>query len=127
MVRRGFKREELELLEYQTQDPVAQENFDRIQTNLESQLFLRFEGDLIEFEALVPTAAALPYSFSYDHNLGYLPKDLWVTNSNESSSVTIDYDATTTTQFTVDISGVSNGSEDVTVTIRMFVGSFLDG
>lgn len=113
MPRRGFKREVLELLEYQTEDPAAQQNFDRIQTYLESQLMLRFEGDL--FRVVVGSAVV---DFAFPHNLGFLPEDLWFTSIKNGVTASFNYDLTTKDYLYLTTSGAT--------TLRFFAGSFID-
>lgn len=114
MPRRGFKRDVLELLEYQTEDPVAQENFDRLQVYLESQLMLRFEGDLFEI-----TIGSAVTDFAFPHNLGFLPTEIWTTNVKNGVTVSFNYDLTTNENIYITTSGAT--------TIRFFCGSFVNG
>jgi hypothetical protein len=114
MTRIGFKREVLELFASQTEDPIAQENFDRIRQFLERAMFLRFEGDKFEIEF-----SGAVTNFRYTHNLGFVPKDVWLTSDIGAGSATFNYELFSDTELDITTSGA--------VTIRFFAGSFIDG
>ena len=112
MSRLGFKREVLELLVENTQDTVTQENFDRIRQVLEKSLFLRFDGDAYEL-----TFTGAVTNFKFAHNLGFIPKDAWITSEIGAGSTTFNYDKFTSQEMDITTTGA--------VTVRFVAGVFV--
>ena len=104
-------REDLELLDQQTPDPVAQENFDRIRVHFDSSLMDKFDGNVFTIE-LSGAVTALPIP----HLLRFVPTDAWVTFNSGAGAITINYADFDFTNFSLTTTGAINA--------RIVIGSF---
>lgn len=106
-------RRELDLLvEQNDENPIPQENFDRIRLFLEEDLFTKFDGAFFElsFSAAV-TNEKVP------HNLGFLPSDIFITSQIGAGTITFNQDKTSLTDFDITTTGA--------VDVRFVAGSFV--
>ncbi len=117
MTRQGFKREVLELYAEQTKDPIVQENFDRIRRVLEKSFFFNFDGDAFEVEFTGNVT-----NLQFPHNLGFLPKDAWLTSEIGTGTFTFNYELFTSEFIDITTTGVSG-----TFTVRFIAGVTADG
>lgn len=115
-MRRGFKREDLELYAERVRDPVIQENFDRIRRVIEKSFFFQFDGDAFEFSFDLNVT-----NFRIPHNLGFQPKDAWLTSEIGAGTLQFNYDLFSPEELDLTISGVG---ADV-YTVRFVAGSFV--
>jgi hypothetical protein len=115
-MRTGFKREVLELYAEETQDEVVQENFDRIRRVLEKSFFFNFDGDGYTFDFTGDQT-----NFRFPHNLGFQPKDAWLTSEIGTGVLQFNYDLFDTEELDITVSGVSG-----TYSVR-FVAGILAG
>jgi hypothetical protein len=85
--RTGYKTEILELYAEAEQDPVAEENFDRIRRALQRNLMFNFDGDSYEISFTKDET-----NLKFPHELGFQPKDVIVTSEIGTGSVQFNYD-----------------------------------
>lgn len=67
-------------------DPYIQENFLRLQNFLNNDIFLNSELKFFEV-----TFSAAATNFKFKHNLGYLPKDAWLTGQSGTATVSFNH------------------------------------
>lgn len=93
------------------QDPYVQENFLRLQQFLNNDIFLNSE---LKFFEVTFTAAVT--NFRFKHNLGYLPKDAWLTGQSGTATVTFNHSL-----FSKDFLDITTSAA---TTIRFLAGRF---
>ena len=93
-------KQDLELLDQQTPDPVAQENFDRIRVFMDADFFSKFDGNLFE---VVLTAAVT--NLKIPHNLGFLPTAAWVVFNSGAGSITLNYGSFSNSEIDITTTG----------------------
>ena len=103
-------RGDLDLHMGQLGDPVVQENFDRIQQFVESDLFLTFQGRLVRAEL---SGAG---DWFVAHGLGYVPTDAIVTANPTNADVYIKTDEFDSERMVINV--------NQECTLRILVGSF---
>ncbi len=110
---------DLELITQGVEDPLARENFDRLQKLSDDDLFAKFKGRFVEIER------GLNGTYDYQHNLGFRPHDVIQTSVITDGSGTLvwnygDFDRSNVS-FTV--AGLGAGE---TITVRAFIGSYVE-
>lgn len=110
--RQGFKREVLELYPEITQDPLLSEQFDRIRRVLEKSFFFNFDGDGYEL-----SFTANQTNLRFPHQLGFQPKDAWLTSEIGTGTLQFNYDKFDPEFLDLTVSGVSG-----TYTVRFCAG-----
>lgn len=101
------------LIQRNTQDPVAQENFNRLENFINNEAILRtgFEFASIRIGSAVT-------NFRYRHNLGFLVKDVIVTSVIGPGAVTFNYDKFDSQFLDITTTGAC--------VIRAFLGSYAE-
>jgi hypothetical protein len=123
-LRRGFTTQPFEVVADLVDDPAIKDSLDRIRQFFDSLLMARFNGDHFEVTFSQQLIAPAVTAFTFEHNLGYLPQDLWVTSqTGDSATVSPNYNSFNATTVAFDITGLALGDS---VTIRFFAGSFVD-
>ena len=125
-IRRGFTTQPFETVADSIKDEATKDSIDRIRQFFDSLLMARFNGDHFEVTFTQKPIGFGPAitAFTFEHNLGYQPQDLWVTSqTGDSATVSPDYDSFDSTNVAFDITGLALGDS---VTIRFFAGSFVD-
>lgn len=105
---------DINLIENQVKDPVAQENFKRIKIFLRDQVLLKSGFFFRTFT--VPSTYLV--DFPYKHNLDFIPKDLIVTSVTNGATLTWHYEAFNRDNIFLTASAPT--------TIRVLLGSYKD-
>ncbi len=101
----------IKLLRKEIEDNYLQENFLRIETEINSQTILRGQWNFFEIEF---TKAVT--NFRFQHRLKYLPKDVLMSSIKGIGTVTFNYELFTKEFLDITTTGAC--------TIRIFVGSY---
>ena len=102
---------EIELILKDIKDEYVRENFTRLLEYFKKDA-LRIAG----FKFFELTFTEGKTAFQYTHRLGYIPKDIIVTNTSDNENVVFNYDDFTREFFYMDVSGAC--------TVRFFAGTY---
>lgn len=107
----------LELRISDVADPIARDNFDKLQRLSDDDLFGKFKGKHFQ----VTVDKNLTYDFA--HKLGFAPEDIIITSIKTLGSATLvwDYNATTRTHVNFTVASLAPGES---LTFRAFIGSY---
>ena len=101
----------IKLLRKEIEDNYLQENFLRIEKEVNSQDILRGQWKFFEVEFTKSIA-----NFKFQHRLTYLPKDVILTSTKGTGVASFDFDLVTATHLDITTTGPC--------IIRFFVGSY---
>lgn len=96
------------------EDPIARENFQRLQDDSLKDALPKGQWKFFE---IVFTKAVT--NFKYPHSLGFMPKDIIQTSLKGAGSLTWNYNLFDSTNLNITTSGAC--------TVRAFVGSYSEG
>lgn len=99
-------------------DIIARDNFDAIQEVLLDQPFLKFKGRHIELEFDRDTT-----NLKYKHNFAYRPRDVIVTSTIGTGTLTWNYGLFDRDYLDLTVAGTSASDPLV---VRAFVGTYLE-
>lgn len=110
---------DLELQTANVQDPVVRDNLDRVQQFVDENVLMRFRGKHVEIER------SADGTYTYNHNLGYRPRDVLQTSVRTQGTATIawNYDSFTTSSVSFTVAGLAANE---TLTVRAFIGVYLE-
>lgn len=113
----------LELRVNEIEEPVARDNFDRIQRFADEGVFNRFQGKHFEITFTKNVTA-----YDYPHGLGYCPEDVIQTSvrlpAGGTGTLTWNYDSFDRSNVNVTVAGLAAGE---TLVVRAFIGSYTEG
>ncbi len=103
----------IKLLRKEIEDNYLQENFLRIEKEVNSQAILRGQWKFFQVEFTKSVA-----NFKFQHRLPYTPKDIILTSTTGTGVASFDFNLITDTHLDISTTGPC--------TIRFFVGSYLE-